>query len=454
MSSQTNGIDAIEDISLEDEVDGARSNSPEIELVVWELSGQGAYRAIHPMFMTPDAVYVLVFDLSKGLFDQATAKDNENGSATNSENEDSNLDCIMRWMDILNSMRYSAADEILPPVLLVGTHADCVNGNPRSIMDALLDRFRKIELGDQIKGNVVLDNTLNVPGQEDPQVAKLRRRILDEANKLPHAMKKIPRKWFDIERKIQKEAKRGIKYYTTKEVFTKKVCQTQDLNEIDQILLFLCDRRSIIYHENASKEDGLVVLDPQWLVGRLCKLLSLPPEEEDKIEFRNLRKELRETGILHQKLLHRTCTEWEVKDIEEALVSLMKHYNLLFHCPRKEKNPIYLVPCMIKRATGENEVIPSKNGSSTSPPIYLIFGTKFVPIGLFSRLAMLIGAWAAKKSSFEQLQINADTACFILDGVNFLELKCFKSVIQVQVWSEDSTDPQYSDPGLYSEIYW
>lgn len=144
MSSQTNGINAIEGISLEDEVDGARSNSPEIELVVWELSGQGAYRAIHPMFMTPDAVYVLVFDLSKGLFDQATAKDNENGSATNSENEDSNLDCIMRWMDILNSMRYSAADEILPPVLLVGTHADCVNGNPRSIMDALLDRFRKL----------------------------------------------------------------------------------------------------------------------------------------------------------------------------------------------------------------------------------------------------------------------------------------------------------------------
>lgn len=75
-------------------------------------------------------------------------KDNENGLVMNLENEDFNFDCIMRWMDILNFMRYFVVDEIFFFVLFVGIYVDCVNGNFRSIMDVFLDRFCKIELGD------------------------------------------------------------------------------------------------------------------------------------------------------------------------------------------------------------------------------------------------------------------------------------------------------------------
>lgn len=50
---------------------------------------------------------------------------------------------------------------------------------------------------------------------------------------------------------------------------------------------------------------------------------------------------------------------------------------------------------------GENEVILSKNGFLMLLLIYLIFGIKFVLIGLFFRLVMFIGVWVVKKSFFE-----------------------------------------------------
>lgn len=79
----------------------------------------------------------------------------------------------------------------------------------------------------------------------------------------------------------------------------------------------------------------------------------------------------------------------------------MKYYNFFFYCLRKEKNFIYFVLCMIKRVMGENEVILSKNGFLMLLLIYLIFGIKFVLIGLFFRLVMFIGVWVVKKSFFE-----------------------------------------------------
>ena len=447
----------VEDNFGDDEVDNCKHNDPDgIWPVIWDFAGQAVYRAIHPIFMSPEAVYVLVFDLSKNLFDKAGENSGDNPSVPSPDSEDSNLDHIMRWMDMVHSFKYSADAETLPPVILVGTHADSVKEDPDRIMDCLLDRFCKNRLlGEHIAGSVAVDNTRagNALGNEDQRIVRLRQQILEVAKKLPHTRKEVPLQWLYIESKIQHKAQCGVKYIpklSFKEEIVEKVSNVQ-VDDVEPILNFLHDRGTIIYHENANNPNGLVVLDPQWLVNVLCKIITVVPSREEKINIRSHRKKLKEKGILAKELLDHACRQQGLTQVEQSLLFLMEKFNLLFRCPSIDNEEIYLVPCMLTARPGK-EIIPTADDTSSSP-VYVTFKTDYVPIGLFSRLVVLFGVWAATKSSCEQQQIFANAARFVLDGKNFLGLVCFKSVVKLHVWSQDKLDPFYNDLGFHSEVY-
>lgn len=42
--------------------------------VIWDFAGQALFRAIHPIFMSSEAVYVLVWDLTRDLMPKLNAK--------------------------------------------------------------------------------------------------------------------------------------------------------------------------------------------------------------------------------------------------------------------------------------------------------------------------------------------------------------------------------------------
>ena len=441
----------------EDEVDNCKDNdSHGIWPVIWDFADQAVYRAIHPIFMPPEAVYVLAFDLSKHLFGKAGGNSGDNHFLPNPDSEDSNLDHIMRWMDMVHSLKYSAESDTLPPVILVGTHANSFKEDPDRIMDCLLDRFCKNRLlGEHIAGSVVVDTKSagKTLGKEDPGIVRLRRQILKVANKLPHTKKEVPFQWLYIESKIQQEAQHGVKYtpkLSFKEEFVEKVCKIK-VDDVEPILNFLHDRGTIIYHENANNPNGLVVLDPQWLGNVLCKILTVVPSREEKINIRSHRKKLKEKGILAKELLDHACREQGLEQVEQSLLFLMEKFNLLFRCPTMDNEEIYLVPCMLTARPGK-EIIPTADDTSSSP-LYVTFKTEYVPIGLFSRLVVLFGVWAATKSSCEQQQIFANAARFVLDGKSFLGLVCFKSVVKLHVWTQDKLDPFCINSGFYSEVY-
>ena len=449
-------LSLVEDNFGDDEVDNCRGNySDGIWPVIWDFAGQAVYRAIHPIFMSPEAVYVLVFDLSKNLFDKAGGNRGDNLSVPNLNSEDSNLDHIMRWMDMVHSLKYSSDAETLPPVILVGTHPDSVKEDPDRIMDCLLDRFCKNRLlGEHIAGSVAVDNTRAgmALGQEDQGIVRLRQQILEVAKKLPHTKKEVPLQWLYIESRIQHQAQCGVKYISKlsfKEKIVEKDCKIQ-VGEVEPILNFLHDRGTIIYHENANNPNGLVVLDPQWLVNVLCKIITVIPSREEKINIRSHRKKLKEKGILAKELLDHACRQQGLTQVEQSLLFLMEKFNLLFRCPSVDNEEIYLVPCMLT-AKPEEELIPPADDTSSSP-MYVTFKTEYVPIGLFSRLVVLFGVWAATKRSCDQQQIFANAARFVLDGKNFLGLVCFKSVVKLHVWSQDKLDPLCSDSGVHSEV--
>ena len=44
--------------------------------VIWDFAGQDIYRAIHPIFMSTEDIYLLVFDLTKKLSEKAVCQVN------------------------------------------------------------------------------------------------------------------------------------------------------------------------------------------------------------------------------------------------------------------------------------------------------------------------------------------------------------------------------------------
>ena len=119
--------------------------------IIWDFAGQDIYRAIHPIFMSSDDIYLLVFDLTKRLSEKAECRVNvghKELTATARDGEDTNLDHILRWMDLIHSLKKDSQSDGLsyPPVILVGTHADCVDDPRQAIESVVFKCVRRIHL--------------------------------------------------------------------------------------------------------------------------------------------------------------------------------------------------------------------------------------------------------------------------------------------------------------------
>ena len=106
--------------------------------------------------------------------------------------EDTNLDHMMRWLDLVHSLgrpefqrKSENTKDVLPPVVLVGTHADGVR-DPCKKMESVIRTIRCMAhpatLGHISKESFFIDNT-NPNRENDPQIVSLRAELLDLAKK-------------------------------------------------------------------------------------------------------------------------------------------------------------------------------------------------------------------------------------------------------------------------------
>ncbi|XP_068694464.1 uncharacterized protein [Montipora foliosa] len=492
--------------------------------VIWDLAGQAVYRAIHPIFMSPEAVYVLVFDMTKNLCATAQCKvksaGHEEVEIPAPDSGDTNLDHIMRWLDLVHSLRDSKHSE-LPPVIIVGSHADCNDCKMMDLLKKFLSRNARV-FSKHIVQTLTVDNTRagQLPSQEDPQIVRLREEILTVADTLPHTKLEVPLKWLEVENKVFDLCKRGEKYMT-RQRFKLEVADLEsngnclgdgddyrtvgsvddgnycindddvdvDVNDDDEdegaedcnkgddsfvyydennfdeewdmeenndeeddfehLLHFLHDRGTIVYHNLASNPEGLVVLDPQWLIDVLCQIITVKQQDKESLHVLSLRQDLQDKGILHSQLLDHACANLELCDIKDSLLFIMKKFNLLCECKDKFKKPVYLVPCMLTTKPIADLMGPILEGYA---PVYITFNTNYVPAGLFSRLLVLFGEWAASKTSCEQQQLFANGARFFVGNVTCVGLACSKSVIKAHIWTMDDSNPFESEPRVASEV--
>ena len=293
-----------------------------------------------------------------------------------------------------------------------------------------------------------------MPSQEDARIVSLRKKIVDVADAMPQTKSEFPLKWLQIENEIYEEAKQGAKYKTRKQFrleIADRVCQFEEEDDFEHLLNFLHDRGTIVNHDRADNPDGLVVLDPQWLIDVLCKIVKVKQEGDEELAIFSLRQDLREKGILDPKLLDHACKTLELSNIKDSLLFIMKKFNLLCECKGEDGKPVYLVPCMLTAKPEEILIPPVVKGPK---PVYVTFDTNYVPTGLFSRLLVLFSEWAASRTSCKQQRLFANAARFVVGKSTCLSLVCNKSVIKVHIWEMNpNADPVHTAPKICSEVF-
>jgi len=418
---------------------------------------------------------------------------------------------------------------MLPPVVLVGTHADCADGKKMGLLKTFLSRNARV-FSRHIVQTSTVDNTRagQLPSLEDPQIVSLRQEILNVADTMPHTKIEVPLKWLEVENKVYNLSKRGEKYTTRQkfkiEIFGHEGDGGDDSNDdgvgdedddendhlyedeeeeekeeeededeeeeeeeeegeegddkeweregekkeeeeelgdemmeeveeeeddFEHLLNFLHDRGTIVYYDRADNQDGLVVLDPQWLINILCKIITVKQHEKDNLHVLSLRQDLHDKGILHRELLDHACKSLDLYDIKESLLFIMKKFNLLCECKDKDGRLVYLVPCMLTTKPADDLMGPVSQGSA---PVFITFDTNYVPAGLFSRLLVLFGEWAASRTSCEQQQLFANAARFLIGKVTCLGFTCCKAVIKIHIWTMDNSNPVEREPEVSSEV--
>ena len=431
-----------------------------IWMVIWDFAGQTVYRAIHPLFMSPDAIYVLVSDLTKELSETAVCHVKEpnypEGKVAAPDSEDTNLDHIMRWMDSVHSLKQSESlpsslGKSLPPVILAGTHVDKFKGNfEKENMFCELSSVMTKDFADHITERFAIDNTKAGSSHNQEEVVSLREHIKALAAEMPHVKKKIPLQWLYVEKEVCKLRSSQGQKYVAKQAFKDKIarqfCQFEREDDIEELLHFLCARGTIVYHDCSKSEDSLVVLDPQWLTKVLYEIITAKPSK-----FRLLKcfQNLQDKGILAEELIDEACKTLELECIKEPLIAIMKAFNLVVEWKEEDGKFCYYVPCMLTKTEDVNNISTTVGPAS----VYLTFNTEYVPSGLFSRLVVLFWEWACSRCcKFNQPDMYANAAKFFIGRVNRIRLVCFKTVIRLHIWAEDRSNPLETEPTICKEI--
>ncbi|XP_053318521.1 leucine-rich repeat serine/threonine-protein kinase 2 isoform X2 [Spea bombifrons] len=227
----------------------------EIVLNVWDFAGQEEFYSTHPHFMTPRALYLVVYDLSKG---------------------ESEVDAIKPW---LFNIKARAATS---PVILVGTHLDVADEKHQK---ACISKIKK-ELFSQRELPTIQEHHFVNAIEESDLLAKLRKSIIKECLNFkirdqPVLGQLIPDSYLELERRILNERKSApIEFPVINHKRMKEIVEESQLHldeeELPHAVHFLNESGVLLHFEDPALQlRDLYFVDPQWLCKIMAQILTV-----------------------------------------------------------------------------------------------------------------------------------------------------------------------------------
>ena len=165
----------------------AKTGEHHMILDLCDFPGQHEYYASYPVFLSPRAAYLLVYDLSKELKDIVQPCFNQGLKETN-------LETLLSWL-VSISTRGSPKPEVndqncRPPVFIVGTHAD----KPHEDIAEMKKQIQREISEKDYERHVIrpIFSVNNTQGSSDKGVNALQQKIMEVLKEEPYMGEELP----------------------------------------------------------------------------------------------------------------------------------------------------------------------------------------------------------------------------------------------------------------------
>ncbi|XP_060770914.1 leucine-rich repeat serine/threonine-protein kinase 2 isoform X4 [Neoarius graeffei] len=291
-------------------------------LNVWDFSGGEEYSGFHSQFMSSRALYLVLYDLSKGP---------------------SELDTIRPWLFNIKALAPVA------PVILVGTHLDVCED------DLVQECALKIQevLSQPLFPNI-RERHMLCACEESDSISRLRKAIAREASSFKIQGKLVmgqlvPDCYVELERKLLQERSRlPVEFPVLRHQRLLQLIEESQLlleeGELAHAVRFLSETGVLLHFDDPALQlRDLYFIDPQWLCNTISQILthkSLRDNSRGVMQRSAVEKFLRESHFFPKgHLIH------YFKLLEKLQIALpLGDEQLLVHCSLSDHKPVIEIP--------------------------------------------------------------------------------------------------------------
>ncbi|KAJ8046650.1 Leucine-rich repeat serine/threonine-protein kinase 2 [Holothuria leucospilota] len=329
--------------------------SQTFHLTTWDIAGQEDFYSTHPCFLTGRALFLVVYDLHKGLDEVKT---------------------IRNWLLTIQALAPFS------PVIVVGTHKDKI---PKEYQNekirAIRDRIKALCLA---RGFPTVERFAEVSClHEDIDMEKLRKEIVNAIERAtikgqPIVGQKIPHSYKLLEELFQEEALRlklagqnpiMVQSEVLNRVKEKEIPLSEE--ELVQAARFLHETGVILHYDDPALHlENLFFVQPEWL----CKIMAQVITVREINPFINSQGVMRKTDIY--QLIKSTVDQ--SSHFVKTYISLLEKFEVALPISDNE----LLIPSKVP-ATRPSVQLPPKEEL-----LHRYYRMPYTPVGLWPRLIL------------------------------------------------------------------
>ncbi|XP_075527761.1 uncharacterized protein LOC142559944 [Dermacentor variabilis] len=431
----------------------AQVTSSQVTFMIWDFDGLPRHFITHQAFYSSHGIYLLLFDLTRDLNEPIHVPDQTRGM------EDpgsplSTIDYVHQW---LTSIHVSAArthqdgdygaakdvedvdtSQLLPTVILVGTHRSRLRGNAQARNNTISEKFTQLRdtLRSKAYGRHVLPmyfavdscaepSPLSPPpatatesgggdyggGGDDPEEAleALRRKVEHVAARMDCVGHEVPLRWLAFERALARLLENGVYFaslYQLEEIGRQEGIDSEEgfhsvvhfLHQQGKLVCFGCQHRGTGVGALDSRWDGIVILRPQWFLDALYKLVGSAPQKQTCWEdVPKGKKEPASYRISYKQL--RSLWSHSTDQLETLVAVLSSLDFLVAHYERipsemslgDEEEAFCVVPWLTTSLQTRSMALG--NSPSSDALVFFIDFAGLLPVGFFTRLVVRLLRW-------------------------------------------------------------
>ena len=359
-------------------------------LHVWDCGGQPVFLETLPAFLTSRTMFLLLFDASKDFSSRWQSVVYQDGQEITGEMQnESTLDLLQQWMANIHANLTTEGIADYPRIMTIGTHGDLLTPDQREAKKQEFKQHCKDKAYfDLIDDVLIVDNTsAKKPGEEgeDPQFAVIRSKISEFTTE--KLAVKAPVSWVLFRKVIQGVGKNVVSLEDAHAIGV--ACKIPQ-EDVVNALLFYHELGVILFYPHIKGLQDSVIINPQWFVKVLGKILVLEGRKEYSKTAR-MWEALQEDGVLLSPLYLDVWSDAEGVD-PQGIIELLVHCYLAapmeaqqyrHDFPEAEQ---YFIPAVLK--IDSSPISPATFGYvQRATPLHITFNTKFVHPGFFTRLS-------------------------------------------------------------------